>query len=116
MTAKKKYPKEWDKETILEILRDLDNYFVKKGESVAVTAIGGIVIVLQDFQPRSTNDLDMAPVSDADRLLQACDRLGINAQVVTLVSPSISTTSRASHYLQVRLLLFTASAPKISFV
>ena len=86
MTTKKKYPKEWDKETILEILGDLDDYFVKKGETVVVTAIGGIAIVLQDFQPRSTNDLDMAPVSDAERLLKACGRLGIKAQVVTLVS------------------------------
>ncbi len=86
MTPKKKYPKEWDKETILGILKDLDDYFTKKGERIAVTAIGGIVIVLQDFQPRSTNDLDVAPVSDADRLLEACARLGINAQVVTLVS------------------------------
>lgn len=86
MTLKKKYPKEWDKEIILGILKDIDDYFAEKGERVAVTAIGGIAIVLQDFQPRSTNDLDMAPVSDARRLLKACDRLGIKAQVVTLVS------------------------------
>lgn len=86
MTSKKKYPKEWDKETILGILKDLDDYLEKKGERITVTAIGGIVIVLQDFQPRSTNDLDMAPVSDALRLLEACKKLGINAQVVTLAS------------------------------
>lgn len=86
MTLKKKYPKEWDKATILGILQDLDDYFVKKEEKVSVTAIGGVVIVLQDFQPRSTNDLDMAPTSDANRLLKACARLGISAQVVTLCS------------------------------
>jgi len=86
MRGKKKYPKEWDKNTILEILQDLDGYFMEKGEKATVTAIGGIVIVLQDFQPRSTNDLDIAPVSDADRLLKACKKLGISAEVVTLCS------------------------------
>lgn len=86
MTLKKKYPKEWDKNTILGILQDLDDYFAGKGENVAVTAIGGIAIVLQDFQPRSTNDFDIAPVSDADRLLKACAKLGISAQIVTLCS------------------------------
>lgn len=86
MTSTKKYPKEWNKETILRILEDLDDYFIKKRETIAATAIGGIVIVLQDFQPRSTNDLDVAPISDADRLLKACEKLGIAAQVVTLCS------------------------------
>jgi hypothetical protein len=86
VTLKKKYPKEWDKNTIMEILQDLDDYLARKGEKVVVTAIGGIVIVLQDFQPRSTNDLDVAPVSDADRLLKACEKLGIKAQIVTLSS------------------------------
>lgn len=86
MTVRKKYPKAWDKDTIRRILRDLDDYFVKTGETVEVTALGGIVIVLQDFQPRSTNDIDMAPISDAPRLLEVCDELGITAQVVTLAS------------------------------
>ncbi len=86
MTLKKKYPKEWDKGTILGILQDLDDYFVKKGEKVAVTAIGGVVIVLQGFQQRSTNDLDLAPVLNSGRFLDACGRLGINAQIVTLCS------------------------------
>lgn len=86
MKPKKKYPKEWDKYTILEILKDLDDYLAKKGEKVSVTAIGGVVIVLQDFQLRSTNDLDLAPISDAVRLLKACDNLGISAQIVTLCS------------------------------
>jgi hypothetical protein len=86
MREKKKYPKEWDKKTILEILKDLDDYFVEKGERITVTAIGGIVIVLQGFQPRSTNDLDIAPISNADRLFKACEKLGISAEVVTLCS------------------------------
>lgn len=86
MTLKKKYPKEWNKEDILGIFKDLDDYFVKKRETIAVTVIGGVAIVLQDFQERSTNDLDLAPVSDARRLLKACDKLGITAQIVTLVS------------------------------
>jgi uncharacterized nucleotidyltransferase DUF6036 len=84
VNPKKKYPKEWDKNTIREILQDLDDYLAAKGEKLTVTAIGGIAIVLQDFQLRSTNDLDLAPVSDAARLLKACVRLGINAQIVTL--------------------------------
>lgn len=86
MIPKKKYPKEWDKNTILEILQDLDDYLAKKGDKISVTALGGVVIVLQDFQPRSTNDLDIAPVRDAPRLLKACDKLGIRAQIVTLCS------------------------------
>lgn len=86
MSIKKKYPREWDKQTILEILQDIDDYFTKKREQVKVTAIGGVVIVLQDFQSRATNDLDVAPISDAKRLLKACDKLGIKAQVVTLAS------------------------------
>lgn len=84
--TKKKYPKEWDKNTILEILQDLDAYFIKKREKVVVLAIGGLVIVLQDFQQRSTNDVDLAPILNSDRLLKACNQLGINAQVVTLCS------------------------------
>ena len=86
MAAKKKYPKEWNKKTILTIFKDLDDYFSKQGGRVNIIAIGGVAIVLQDFQTRSTNDLDVAPVSDAERLLKACDKLGINAQVVTLAS------------------------------
>lgn len=84
--AAKKYPREWDKQTILAILQDIDDYFAKRGEKIDVTAIGGVVIVLQDFQARSTNDLDLAPIADAERLLKACKRLGINAQTVTLTS------------------------------
>ncbi|HCU25119.1 MAG TPA: hypothetical protein DF383_08880, partial [Deltaproteobacteria bacterium] len=34
---KKKYPKAWDKNTILQILQDLDVYFVKRGESIRKT-------------------------------------------------------------------------------
>lgn len=86
MSGKRKYPKEWDKEIIVQILRDLDDHLVQRRERASVIAIGGVVIVLQDFQLRSTNDLDMAPVSGADCLLKACSRLGINAQVVTLAS------------------------------
>lgn len=86
MTQKKKYPREWNKETIGAILKDLDSYFVKKGKKVSVTAIGGVAIVLQDFMPRSTNDLDLAPVDDAESFLEACSRLKIDAQVVTLSS------------------------------
>ncbi len=83
MRAKKKYPREWNKGIIQGILQDLDAELAKKGEAISVTAIGGVAIVLQGFIDRSTNDLDLAPISDALRLLRACERLGIDAQIVT---------------------------------
>ena len=83
---KRRYPLEWNKNTILKILEDLDQYFSKQDESVEALVIGGVAIVLQNFQSRSTNDLDLAPVSGADRLLKACEKLNIPAQFVSLTS------------------------------
>ena len=86
MAKNRKYPKDWDKQTILTIFADLDTELLKRQKRLSVVAIGGVVIVLQDFQSRSTNDLDIAPISDAEQLLEVCGDLGIHAQVVTLAS------------------------------
>lgn len=111
MSVKKKYPKEWNKETILRILRDLDDYFVNRGERVEVVAIGGVAIVLQDFQSRSTNDFDMAPMEDAERLLKACHKLGIDAQVVTLASTvDFHEVERISLFAGKALTLYSVGA------
>lgn len=86
MTIKREpsYPKEWNKETIQKILRDLDRYFAQKKTKVETVVIGGVAVVLQDFQNRATNDIDIAPVADVKKFLNACRALGIDAQCITL--------------------------------
>jgi len=84
--TRKKYPREWTKETILEIFRDLDRHFKEKNRPVEILTIGGVPIVLQGFQNRSTNDIDLAPVRDSELFLKACHEAGIPGQIVTLCS------------------------------
>lgn len=86
MTTRKKthYPREWNKETIQIILQDLDFHFTKKKKNIEVVVIGGVAIVLQEYQDRATNDFDLAPVSDAGYFLRACEQLGIDAQAITM--------------------------------
>lgn len=80
------YPKEWDKQTIQVILKDLDHTFFLKNKKVEIIAIGGVAIVLQDYQDRSTNDIDIAPLSGSEYFLRTCEELGIKAQSITLAT------------------------------
>lgn len=86
MTRVKKYPSQWDKDTILLIFRDLDHYFSVKSEKTEILTLGGVSVVLQGYQDRSTNDIDLAPTGDAPQFLQACETFHIPAQTITLAS------------------------------
>ncbi len=82
----KSYPRVWDKETIQEILNDLDHYFLTKNKKLQVLTIGGVSIVLQDYQERATDDIDIIPLHDSDYFIKTCKKLGISVQAVTISS------------------------------
>ncbi len=101
--GKAEYPHEWDKPTIQKIFENLDSYFSSRKESLEIVVIGGVSVVYQGFQNRSTNDIDVAPVADADKFLKACLELGIDAQSI-----SISTT--VDFHAVSKILLFQGSS------
>lgn len=70
----------------LQLLQSIDRVFVKKKQRVAVTVLGGLAIILQDFRARSTLDIDIAPTRDAEQFVDACRTLGVPVDVVTIAT------------------------------
>ena len=53
------------REELLSIFTDIDHDLQQHKRKIAVTAIGGVSILLQGIRDRSTRDIDIADTGDA---------------------------------------------------
>lgn len=78
--------KQLTKEDITKLFRDLDTDFLKNGDTITVTLLGGVAALMQGYIERATQDIDVAPVQNCYEFQQACSEKKIKVDIVTVAS------------------------------
>lgn len=64
----------------------IDREIAKSGNPLSVVVLGGVAVIAQGFAKRSTRDIDIAPTCDAEAFVSACNRIGLEADIITIAS------------------------------
>lgn len=78
--------KSFNKENLLQLFLEIDVALRRDKRRVEILTLGGVSLIMQGLRERSTIDIDIANVGDAELFRKICSDRGVTVDIVTIVS------------------------------